>query len=332
MGAFVYSAFGLTLTSDRPVPGLLAAAPGPAPPLHVRFGAASELPPSEGAGRLWYPTPEQPASHAGLTVRLLDGGAWFRFRYDDGTEFDVEPAGTEVRARWAAASTFEDTVTYLLGPVLGFVLRLRGRTCLHASAVAVGDRALALVGPAGVGKSTTAAALAGRGCPVLADDVLPLEMRGAVVLAHPAYPRLRLWPESAQLLYGGEGALPPLTPTWDKRYLDLTARDGAFCPRPLPLEAVYLLGERGNGPGAPAVRALSGPTGLLALVRNTYVNYLLDRAMRGREFALLGRVAAGVALREAAPHAGAAHLGGLCDLLLEDFAALASGAPPQAGT
>ena len=91
-------------------------------------------------------------------------------------------------------------------------------------------------------------------------------------------------------------------------------------------------GERGNGPGAPAVRALLGPTGLLALVRNTYVNYLLDRAMRGREFALLGRVAAGVALREAAPHAGAAHLGGLCDLLLEDFAALASGAPPQAGT
>jgi hypothetical protein len=330
MGAFVYSAFGLTLTSDRPVPGLLAAAPGPAPPLHVRFGAAPERHPAEGDGRLWYPTPEQPASHAGLTVRLLDGG-WFRFRYDDGTEFDVERAGTEVRARWAAASTFEDTVTYLLGPVLGFVLRLRGRTCLHASAVSVGGRAMALVGPVGVGKSTTAAALAGRGCPVLADDVLPLELRGDIVLAHPAYPRLRLWPESAQILYGAEDALPPLTPTWDKRYLDLAARAGAFCPRALPLGAVYLLGERGQGAGAPAVRAVHGPAGLLALVRNTYVNYLLDRAMRGREFAVLGRVAAGAPLREVAPHAGAAHLGGLCDLLLEDFGALASGAP-QAGT
>jgi hypothetical protein len=282
--------------------------------------------------RLWYPAPEQSADEAGLTVRLLGGGSWFRFRYEDGTEFDVDRVGAEVRARWAAASTFEDTVTYLLGPVLGFVLRLRGRTCLHASAVAVGGRALALVGPVGAGKSTTAAALAGRGCPVLADDVLPLELRGDAVLAHPAYPRLRLWPESARLLYGAEDALPPLTPTWDKRYLDLTARDGAFCRQALPLGAVYLLGERGTGPGAPAVRALPGRAGLLALVQHTYVNYLLDSPMRAREFALLGRVAAGVALREAAPHAGAAHLGGLCDLLLEDFEGLAPGAPTQAGT
>jgi hypothetical protein len=330
MGAFVYSAFGLTLVSDTPVPGLQAAAPGPAPPIHVRFGTAPVSPAREGPGRLWYPAPEQSAAEAGLTVRLLGGGLWFRFRYEDGTEFDVDRAGAEVRARWAAASTFEDTVTYLLGPVLGFVLRLRGRTCLHASAVAVGGRALALVGPVGAGKSTTAAALAGRGCPVLADDVLPLEPRGGDVLAHPAYPRLRLWPDSARLLYGAEDALPPLTPTWDKCYLDLAARDGAFCPRALPLGAVYLLGERGTGPGAPAVRAVPGPAGLLALVQHTYVNYLLDRAMRGREFALLGRVAAGVPVREAAAPAGAAHLGALCDLLLEDFGALASGAP-QAG-
>src|SRR5215469_301127 len=123
MGAFVYSAFGLTLTSDRPVPGLLPAAPGPGPPVHVQFGATPASSPPAGAGRLWYPLPDQ--------------------------------AGAEVRARWAAASTFEDAVTYLLGPVLGFVLRLRGRTCLHASAVAVGGQAIALAGSSGAGKSTT---------------------------------------------------------------------------------------------------------------------------------------------------------------------------------
>jgi hypothetical protein len=330
MGAFVYSAFGLTLISDRPVPGLLAAAPGPAPPVHVRFATPASRS-SEGAGCLWYPLPESSEAETSLTVRLLDRGLGFHFRYEDGTEFEVDPAGAEVRARWAAPLTFEDAVTYLLGPVLGFVLRLRGRTCLHASAVAVGGRALALVGPVGAGKSTTAAALAGRGCAVLADDVLPLEFRGDTALAHPAYPRLRLWPESAQLLYGAEGNLPPLTPTWDKRYLDLAARDGAFCPRELPLGAVYLLGERGTGPGLPAVRALPGPAGLLALVEHTYVNYLLDRPMRAREFALLGRVAAGVPLRQVTPHGGADRLGALCDLLLEDFRALASGAAPQTG-
>lgn len=331
MGAFVYSAFGLTLTSDRPVPGLLPAAPGPGPPVHVRFGAAPASSSPAGAGRLWYPLPEQSAAETNLTVRLLDEGQGYHFRYDDGTEFDVNSAGAEVRARWAAASTFEDAVTYLLGPVLGFVLRLRGRTCLHASAVAVGGRALALIGPVGAGKSTTAAALAGRGCPVLADDVLPIEIRGDAVLAHPAYPRLRLWPESAQLLYGAEDALPPLTPTWDKRYLDLTARDGAFCPQAVPLGAVYFLGERGAGPGLPAVRAMPGPAGLLALVEHTYVNYLLDRPMRAREFDLLGRVAAAAPLREVTPREGADHLDALCDLLLGDFGSLAPGAP-QAGS
>ena len=53
-------------------------------------------------------------------------------------------------------------------------LRLRGVPALHASAVAVGGAALAVVGSAGAGKSTTAAARAARGHAVVADDVLAL--------------------------------------------------------------------------------------------------------------------------------------------------------------
>ena len=51
-----------------------------------------------------------------------------------------------------------------LGPVFAFVLRLRGAVTFHASAVRIGD-AVAFLGPQGAGKSTTAAALALRGCP-----------------------------------------------------------------------------------------------------------------------------------------------------------------------
>src|SRR5262249_34252957 len=85
------------------------------------------------------------------------------------------------------------------------------------------------------------------------------------------------------------------------------------------------------GPEAPAVRDVPVRSGVVALVQHTYVNYLLDRPMRAREFALLGQVAAGVPLREAVPHAGADHLGRLCDLILEDFAGLAPGPPPPVG-
>src|ERR1044071_526551 len=105
--------------------------------------------------------------------RVLDG-RYYRFCYADRTEFVVDRAGTEVWAEWSAPLTLADTATYLLGRVMGFVMLLRGVVCLHASAVAIGDEAIALVGAAGSGKSTTAAAFAERGYSVLAGDVVTI--------------------------------------------------------------------------------------------------------------------------------------------------------------
>src|SRR5690348_16585408 len=102
---------------------------------------------------------------------------------------------------------------------MGFVLRLRGALCLHASSVAVGDSAVALVGLPGAGKSTTAAAFACAGFSVLSDDVVALADEGPQFYVHPGYPRVNLWPDSVQELFGSEDALPRITPTWDKRYL-----------------------------------------------------------------------------------------------------------------
>jgi serine kinase of HPr protein (carbohydrate metabolism regulator) len=59
--------------------------------------------------------------------------------------------------------------------MMGFVLLLRGCISLHACAVAIDDRAVAIVGPAGAGKSTTAAALADQGYSILAEDVVTLQ-------------------------------------------------------------------------------------------------------------------------------------------------------------
>jgi len=118
--------------------------------------------------------------------------AYFKLHYSDGTEFIIDRKGTEVWCVWPDTLTLEDAVVYLLGPVLGFVLRLRGITCLHASAISVGDRAVVLLGPAGAGKSTTAAAFAKLGYPVLSDDVLALSDQNTTFLAQPAYPHLHL--------------------------------------------------------------------------------------------------------------------------------------------
>jgi len=199
---------------------------------------------------------------------------------------------------------------------------LRGLVCLHASAIVVDGEALALVGPAGAGKSTTAAAFAARGSSVLAEDVVTLDDRDDAFWVRPAYPCIRLWPASAATLYGSRSALPPLTPNWDKLYLDLTQRSGQFENEQRRLAAIYLLEERREHSRAPFVQPLDRVAGMISLIANTYGTKLLDKHMRAREFELLSRVLQHVPLRRVTPHADASQLAKLCDQILADFESL----------
>jgi hypothetical protein len=246
---------------------------------------------------------------------VLDG-RYYRFRYADETEFVVDNAGSEIWAAWREPLTLEDTATYLLGPVMGFVMLLRGVVCLHASAVAIGHEAIAFLGPAGSGKSTTAAAFAQRGYSVLAEDVVTLDDRDDQFLVRPAYPCIRLWPAAVKALYGSETHLPRLTPNWDKCYLDLSDN---FQREPLRLAAIYHLGERRADTKGPFVQTLDRAEGLMALVANTYATKLMDRQMRAREFELLTRVVNHVRLRRVTPHADPARITELCTQIIADF-------------
>ncbi len=102
-------------------------------------------------------------------------GAHFGFFYSDGVRFAVEREGREIWGDWPDGYSLEDACTYLIGPVIAFALRLRGVVSLHASAISVGDQSIALMGVPGAGKSTTAAAFALLGFPILSDDVVVLE-------------------------------------------------------------------------------------------------------------------------------------------------------------
>jgi hypothetical protein len=240
----------------------------------------------------------------------------------------VERQGRAIWADWPENYTLEDACTYLLGPVMGFVLRLRGTTCLHASAVVLGDEAIAFVGLAGAGKSTLAAAFARKGFPVLSDDVVALVDQGNRFLILPGYPRVNLWPDSVRALFDSENALPQITPTWDKRYLAL---DGSrFAMEPLPLMAIYLLGERDAVLSDPVVEEVAGREAFMALVTNTYVNYLLDRRMRSQEFDVLGRVISNVAIRCVRPTSSSRALPELCEAIITDATRLAAAEEPLA--
>jgi hypothetical protein len=323
-----YSAFGLSLRTNRPVPGLIPLPAVVSTEIQIWLDAVPvspriRKPPDD----VFYVSDAHDGHAPALRVWRLPGGAYFKLLYGDGTEFLVNRAGSEVWATWPDSSTLEDTATYLLGPVLGFVLRLRGITCLHASAVVVGDRAIALIGPANAGKSTTAAVFCRMGHAVLADDIGALLERDEIVQVQPAYPQLRLWPDSVALLYGTSDALPRLTPTWDKRALDLTQNGCRFQQQPLQLAAIYVLAGRSADP-EPRIESLRGRENLLTLLANTYVGYLLDAPMRGQEFESLGRLVSRVPVRRVVAPADPAGVSRLCQHIRDDCEALGCTASP----
>jgi hypothetical protein len=244
--------------------------------------------------------------------------SYCRLRYLDGTVVVILADGSRVWASAPIDATTEDTATYLLGPILGLVLRLRGVVCLHGSAVAVGNKAIAIVGPSGAGKSSTAAAFARRGYSVLTDDVVALGMQGGELRVYPAYPRIRLWPEAVHSMFGSSDALPRLTPTWEKRFLD-TLEPARFQARPLPLAAIYFLADRREAGEAHEVSALDRREALIRLISDTYVNYVLDQGMRAAELKFLGKLIERVPMRQVAPSNDMGRISELCDQIRADF-------------
>jgi hypothetical protein len=304
---YISDAYGVTLSSNHAIPGLPARPQGKAElaSLAIHFG---ETP-------AWAADVE---GHAGLALHhRMHGPGRHALRYADDTRFYLDLPHATICASWPDALTLEDTATYLLGPVLGFYLRLCGQVCLHGSAVVLSGRCVAFVGPAGSGKSTLAAAFASLGHAVLTEDVACLDAADDAFTVRPGYPRIRLWQDSEPLLPGRRSALPKLTPNWDKGYLPL---EGAarFHAAPAPLGAIYLLQEREPMTTSCAARELPGQAVLSQLVANTYGKRLVDRRMRAQEFEVLGRLARAVQVRALTLNADGARLAEACDWIARD--------------
>jgi len=259
-----------------------------------------------------------------LLVAKINNGGHFDFSYSDGAHFVVNREGREIWADWPDHYTLEDATTYLLGPVIGFVLRLRGVVPLHASAVALEERAVAILGAPGAGKSTTAAGFAGLGHAVLADDLAALREVDSGFLVQSGYPRVNVWPDSALALFGSERSLPNISSTWDKRFVALDQHGMRFERRELPLAAIYILGAREEELSAPVINEMEGSSALINLAANTYVNYLLDSEMREHEFNVLTRLLSSVPVRFVRPPADPSRLRGMCEAIEIDLKKLAS--------
>jgi hypothetical protein len=154
-----------------------------------------------------------------------------------------------------------DTRAFLTGPVQAVLWHQRGLLPLHASVVARNGRAAAIAGASGTGKSTLAAALAGRGLEVLADDICVVDVpaKGAPT-ALPGIRRLRLWRDALEHLQIPAQRLPRAL--WGKEKFLLDCSEPSM-NGPRRLMAVVVLTTEASG--AVAIERLRGALAVAAM-------------------------------------------------------------------
>jgi energy-coupling factor transporter ATP-binding protein EcfA2 len=320
---FYTVAYGLRLRSSTELPGLVSAAEDEPIDVDITLGTLAELDKPHSTVT-WYKSPERDSANEPLvTINFLPKTRSYHLKFLDGTQFIVNNAGTRIAGMWPDHMYLEDCVTNLTGPVLGFTLRLRGRSCLHASCVLINGEAIAIAGHQGAGKSTTAGMLNELGCPAITDDILvtTVSPRGCEVT--PGYPQLRLWPDSTKGIFGSIDALPQLTPDWDKRALNLDTRNLADCHTRYPLRAVFFLQPR-QAISEPEILRLSQKDTLLNLLANAYASRLLTDKMKATDLKVFSEIARQVAGYKLTPQNQITDLRRLCDSLLETVTATIS--------
>lgn len=143
---------------------------------------------------------------------------------------------------------------WLHGTVTALLLGQRGQFALHASVVEMDRRGIAVAGPQGSGKSTTALRLAQLGHSLVTDDVSPV-VTGHAVMVHPYTRPIHVHAEAAATLHLEVSNARPVLPKHPKLALALAPHDpvrlGAIVvleasDRGVPFELVHVRGPRAH--------------------------------------------------------------------------------------
>jgi hypothetical protein len=118
-----------------------------------------------------------------VTLAIDETHSGYRFVVRNVGLYELSGDGRRLRCRPVPAAGW-DWRRYLIGQVLPFAALLQGLEVFHASAVEIDGRAVGISGASGLGKSTLALELHLSGAGFVTDDVLVVELRDDVVLAH----------------------------------------------------------------------------------------------------------------------------------------------------
>ena len=208
---------------------------------------------------------------------LLRGEGDHYFHYRKGHGITVE--------RGDNADLSEEAL-WLNGSVYSAIASINGLVPIHASAISIDGRVFAFTGPAGAGKSTLVAALAGVGLPMFCDDTLVLDLSEPDrILCLPGHKRLKLRPDAVELT--GARREEKVSATVDKYY---ASPKGGSVAMTLPLSELIFLEV---GPD-PRVIPISGAARFARMIDDHQTAELLAAARlfdKAERFAHLSRLA-----------------------------------------
>lgn len=158
--------------------------------------------------------------------------------------------------------------TIVLGPIWAVLLRQRGLAVFHASSININNSAIAFLGGSGWGKSTPAEAFYDRGYGVITDDVMAVRIEESPPQVFPAYPSVKLFPDTASFLGCDASAMYPVHSQTKKHAHRVALK---FPQGPLPLRRMYVLASSECN----KIEPLQSQEAFVELVRNSRAVSLL---------------------------------------------------------
>lgn len=282
---------------------------------------------------------ESPQSEKGITVKHSDD--WVYLAYSK-SEFEtigfyINTNGTKVICHKPDSIPHSDAQSFIIGPVLGCVLRLRHQICLHASVMEYNGKAFAFVGNKGAGKSTTAAALLNAGARLISDDVAVMDGHNAnSSVVQSGYPGVRLLPSTLSAFGLNEHDYERVVSGMNKRYVPLhdalaliktpskpcAHAKWRFQSQAHSLDIIYSLQTREPNTQQVTITNLDKRAALMAITPHGYGRRVLNTEQRADEFAYLAQLSQRLTIKSIACPNKLALLPEIANAILADVSAV----------
>jgi hypothetical protein len=310
--ATTYDLHGLRVRSEIPLGERIAARGNH--DVDVRWGVEVEIPADPPRGRL---LALRDPGVGGCTIVETPTGHTIRFT--DECDFRISADQRSIVVDVDPSLNREMVPVILTGNVLAAVLGLQGECVLHASGVRSDGWALAILGGAGLGKSTLAALFCAGGAELISDDLLRIVSNGDRPHCYTGTAQIRLRSKAAELAT----CFPPAArePTVDGR---IGVRPAQAVGPSFELDAA-LIPQPSRRARKLRVRRLPQKEALVALLSYPRVLGWHDSAPIRRHFEVCAEIAERVPVFEALIPWGPPFAPDVGDALIEKLRAASSG-------